>query len=431
MAASTLALGTSSYVLLDQLDGADQLQVSKSASSTTIRSTPNSGGTIEALGITSGLGSLPSGWEPAQSQGTLSTVEIKSNVNVFANLSDFQASVGSNADTLNIFGTIGGSRIFLDDAVAGTQNGSSLDANDLLSVSGSIKKGSDEQGFQDNLIYTGSGNDTIRIAGSIEEAFVFLGAGNDSLTAGSGANVDVYGGDGNDYIQFKRPSTDVRINAGNNADTVVLSGLSGTAPELNGISGQAGIYNNQLIFSSQGQAAIDTGSGNDSLVLGSGSYFNTSFNTGAGIDTISIAAGNTFGNTYFQLGSDTPSISNKEKFTSAQNNHFFSTTIASNNGGGDSLIFGSGTQFGTENHEDYVDPGSTISLGTGADSIVFGSNSVITNSYINTGSGADTLVFGYNMTFTKTSINLGSSDGLADRICRRSIWGHNNWSRLQ
>jgi hypothetical protein len=417
MAATTLALGTSSYALLEQLEGGDQLRISKSGSSTTIRATGGPGGTIEGLGITSGdLGSDLDGWTEVQSLGAL-RAEKNSNVNAFGNLRDFQASLGKGADALNIFGNIEGSRIFLDDAVPVNENGTVDDGNDLLSVSGSIAKGL-LTNLEDNLIYAGSGNDTIRIAGSIEDAFVFLGAGNDSFTAASGINVDVKAADGNDYIQFKSQSTDVRINTGDNADTVVLAGLNGSSTELNGDSlSLAGTYEDQpFIFATQGQAAIDMGIGNDSLVLGSGSYNNVSFNTGNNLDTISIAKNSTFGNVFFQLG-DSNSISNKDKFTSAQGNFFEGTTISSNNGGGDSLVFGSATQF--------LD--SAISLAGGNDSIVFGTNSVINASDINAGIGADTLVFGSNTTFTDTWINLGNSDGtgdgLADRIYFNAISG--------
>ena len=412
MAATTLALGTSSYALLESLGdegGAAQLKVTKSGSSTTIRSTGSSENTIEGLGITTGGDLIPNylGFGGIiQGIGDGSVSEKNSNINAFANLKDFQASLGDAGDTLNVFGSIEGSRIYLDNKSSQTPDGS-----DLLSVSGSVTQGSS---LQDNLIYAGSGNDTIRIAGSIDNAFVFLGAGNDSFTAGSGTNVDVKGDAGNDYIQFKDQSTDVRINSGDNADTVVLAGLTGTSTELNSHPyEQPGTYEHKpFIFSTQGTSAIDLGDGNDSLVLGSGTYQNASFDTSMGNDTISIAKNSNFENTYFQLVNELATQNGgKDKFTSAQGNAFLKTTISSNNNGGDSLVFGSTTTF--------LDSG--IALAGGSDSIVFGSNSTITNSYINTGSGGDTLVFGSNTTFTDLSINLGGADGAADRIYFNAI----------
>ena len=411
MAATTLALGTSSYALLESLadGGAAQLKVTKSGSSTTIRATGGPAGEIEGLGLTTDGHQFPGDFGFGGAiigNGNGSETEKNSNINVFGTLIDFQASLGGAGDTLNVFGGIEGSRIYLDSV-----NSQSSDGSDLLSVSGSVTQGSS---LQDNLIYAGSGNDTIRIAGSIDNAFVFLGAGNDSFTAGSGTNVDIKGDAGNDYIQFKGQSTDVRINSGENADTVVLSGLAGTSTDLKGEPYVAGTYGETqpFIFSTQGQAAIEMGDGNDSLVLGSGDYINASFSTGIGSDTISISKGSDFNNAYFQLGNqDTIQFSGKDKFTSAQGNTFLETTISSNNNGGDSLVFGSTTSF--------LDSG--IALAGGSDSIVFGSNSTIINSYINTGSGGDTLVFGSNTTFTDLSINLGGADGAVDRIYFNAI----------
>jgi hypothetical protein len=412
MAATTLALGTSSYALLESLadGGAAQLKVTKSGSSTTIRATGGPAGEIEGLGLTTDGHQSPLDFGfggEIIGNGNGSETEKNSNINAFGTLIDFQASLGGAGDTLNVFGGIEGSRIYLDSV-----NSQSPDGSDLLSVSGSVTQGSS---LQDNLIYAGSGNDTIRIAGSIDNAFVFLGAGNDSFTAGSGTNVDIKGDAGNDYIQFKGQSTDVRINSGIGADTVVLSGLAGTSTDLNSSPYEAAGTNGggqPFIFSTQGQAAIEMGDGNDSLVLGSGSYTNASFSTGIGSDTISISKGSDFNNAYFQLGNqDTTQISGKDKFTSAQGNTFLETTISSNNSGGDSLVFGSTTSF--------LDSG--IALAGGSDSIVFGSNSTIIDSYINTGSGGDTLVFGSNTTFTDLSINLGGADGAVDRIYFNAI----------
>ena len=174
MAATTLALGTSSYALLESLDepgSAAQLKVTKSGSSTTIRATGSSENTIEGLGITTGGDLIPNylGFGGIiQGIGDGSVSEKNSNINAFANLKDFQASLGDAGDTLNVFGSIEGSRIYLDNKSSQTPDGS-----DLLSVSGSVTQGSS---LQDNLIYAGSGHDTIRIAGSIDNAFVFLGA---------------------------------------------------------------------------------------------------------------------------------------------------------------------------------------------------------------------------------------------------------------
>lgn len=432
MAATTLALGTSSYALLEALDSdaGSKLNVRKSGSSTTIRGDANR---IDDLGLTTTAtsGDFTSlvdseDWERVNSNTNI-TDEVTSNINIFGTLNNFQADLGNRNDTLNIFGDVRGSRIFLDNAEK-IGVGYINDGNDLLSISGSIGRGLDADKLQDNLIYAGAKNDTIRIAGSIDDAFVILGDGHDSFTASSGKNVDIKGDAGNDFIQFKNSSENTSINSGLDADTIILSGLTSDNEKLESASLQGffedpGTYDEQdayekLNFSDQGKSAIEMGAGNDSLVLGTGAYTNASFNTGNDNDTISIATGSTFQNTYFQLGNSgsyptpsnpSPSIG-RDRFTSAQNNQFLSTTIASTNVSGDTLVFGSGTHLLS-----YQDVGSTIALGSGGDSIVFGSTSVINDSYINTGSGADTLVFGSNTNLGNTTIDLGN-DLEVDRI---------------
>lgn len=432
MAATTLALGTSSYALLEALDSGagSKLDVRKSGSSTTIRGDANR---IDDLGLTTTAtsGDFTSlvdseDWEIVNSNTNISN-EDTSNINIFGNLNNFQADLGNRKDTLNIFGDVRGSRIFLDKSEK-TGAGYGDDGNNLLSISGSIARGLDEDSLQDNLIYAGSGNDTIRIAGSIEDAFVFLGNGDDSFTARSGKNVDIKGDAGKDFIQFKDRSENTSINTGTDSDTIILSGLTSDNEKLESASlqdlfGDPGTYDEEdayekLNFSDQGKSAIEMGTGNDSLVLGKGEYTNASFSTGNGNDTISIGTGSYFQNTYFQLGNSgsSPTTSNpspsigRDRFTSAQNNQFLSTTIASTNVSGDTLVFGSGTHLLS-----YQDVGSTIALGSGGDSIVFGSTSVINDSYINTGSGADTLVFGSNTNLGNTTIDLGN-DLEVDRI---------------
>jgi len=408
MAANTLALGTSTYALLDSLN---RETVTKSGSSTTVRSSGGAKGTINDLGI-----------------GVQKGGEAISNINVFGSLDNFSAGLGTSNDTLNIFGSVQGSRIFLDNSVEGIEAENTLktalDGNDLLNISGNIEGVS-----QDNLIYAGAGKDTIRIAGSIDDAFVFLGAGDDVFTAKSGRNVDIKGDSGNDSIQFRGQAEDVRINAGSGFDTVVLAGLNGNGSfpesEQSGSEDEptyptqdAGTYResigkgkfvDKLVFSTQGRAAVEMGSGSDSLILGNGWYNNASFDTGTGNDTISITATNQiFSNTYFQLGnsnatnpsSPSPNI---DKLTSAQGNNFDNTSIFSNNSGGDSLVFGSTT---------FLTNYSNVTLGAGDDLVVFGNNSTFWDSRINTGSGSDTLVFGSGAIFENSSINLGEDSNV-------------------
>ena len=381
--ASTLALGTSSYQLLEELGGQAQLTVKTTGSSTQIRAT---GTDISDLGIntTSKISAASGTYVGATQTGTEPTnFQTSSNINVFGSLNDFQANLGGSGDTLSIFGDINGSRISLDNTpTSGSVAGG--DGSDLLSVSGSIGGSGDQ--FE-NEIWAGGGNDTIRIAGSIQNSTVFLGDGDDYFSAGEGTNVHVLGGDGNDYVQFRKSSEDTRINLGNGFDTVVLSGLEGS--------------------SYSGTAAVEMGGNNDSLVLGSGNYDNAQFNTGSGRDTVSIASNSYFTTSNFNLDgfSETGDLRfvGGDKLTSGQGNKFASTSFSSSNIGGDSLVFGNTTTFSEK---------SIISLGDGADSLVFGSNSTLIDSYILMGGGSDTLVFGAGTSFNNTIINLGGNTGL-------------------
>ena len=403
MASATLSLNSAGYTLVEYLDGGDedQLTASKAGKTHQIKSTVK-GNTIDALGI--------------------SADQSSNNVNIFASVSNFRATldgdypaytpnISGNADTLNIFGNVSGSEIELDDSWINPGN-----FNDVLNIQGDLNSVDGGSSSVDNKIYAGGGNDTIRISGSTENSNIFLGAGNDSIVIGGNAtNVDIKGDEyefinGNDYIEFRGEATDVRVQSGGGSDTVIFSkGLGSSVPDLTSDS-----FN---VLS--GLAAVELGSGNDSLKLGKGTYENATFNTGSGTDTISIASG-TFTNVNFQLDGAWDTTYNDEldynlaggdKLTSATNTWFTGTNFSSDNVAGDTLVFGSGNIFTDTN----------FYLGQGNDSIVFGSGSTFNNwndigSTINTGLGADTIVFGSGASFfDNTTLDLGN-DGAEDIV---------------
>jgi len=189
----------------------------------------------------------------------------------------------------------------------------------------------------------------------------------------------VQGDGGNDYIQFRKPATDTRIDTGSGFDTVTLTGLQGTA--------------------NYGVAAVELGANNDFLSLGSGNYFNANFSTGSGTDSIAIAGNSYFDNASFYLDGflDNNQVSVGDRITSEQGNFFYASTFASNNGRGDTLVFGSTTAYES----------SIITLGSGNDSLVFGSNSILNDSFILMGDSSDSLVFGAGTSFNNTIIDLG------------------------
>jgi hypothetical protein len=421
MASATLSLGSAGYDLLEAITSSSssdsQLSVKRSGNAHQIRSTQQDN-TIDGLGLTTGLleQSADDDWtrKAGSTATTQQTILNSSNVNIFANVSDFQAALGSNADTLNIFGNVSGSTIELD------SSDTSGIFNDILNIQGSLLSTDANYGSVENEIYAGGGSDTIRIAGLAQNANIFLGLGNDSLViSGAATNVDIKGDEkdglnGNDYIEFRAAATDVRVQSGGGGDTVIFSkGLDSSNSDLASNSTYSDDYSTPL----SGLAAIELGSGKDSLVLGKGSYRDATFNTGSDADTVSIGGGD-FTNVKFQLDGnwDTDSYGGNEenfdggdKLTTAANSLFTSTEFSSNNSLGDTLVFGSGNIFDN----------TSFYLGQGNDSIVFGSGSTFnsaTDSTISTGYGADTIVFGSSSSFNgNLTLDLGN-DGFSDVV---------------
>jgi len=419
MASATLSLGSAGYNLLEAISSPvhSQLNVSKAGNSYQIKSTVK-GEAIDGLGLTTGASvtnpsQSTSNWLQKPGSIVQSSFLTSSNVNIFSDVSNFNASLGAQADTLNIFGSVSGSLIELDNKNDATGN-----FNDILNIQGDLKSGSNDI----NTIFSGGGNDTIRIAGSAEDANIFLGFGNDSLVISKDAtNVDVKGDDsgdanGNDYIEFRGNAFNTRVNSGGGADTVVFA--KGLNSDQSDLGSDNTYFNDGLPTPLTGLAAVELGSGNDSLVLGKGSYFeNATFNTGSGNDTISIGAAAKFSNVKFQLdgfhdtdtnGNDAKNYTGGDKLTTAANSWFTSSEFYSNNSLGDTLVFGSGNIFSDTN----------VYLGQGNDSIVFGGgssfgNNLATNSTISTGFGADTIVFGSNSSFNGNfNLDLGNDDAV-------------------
>ena len=421
MASATLSLGSAGYDLLEAITSSSdsQLNVKRSGNAHQIRSTQQDN-TIDGLGLTTGLleQSADDDWtrKAGSTATTQQTILNSSNVNIFANVSDFQAALGSNADTLNIFGNVIGSTIELD-----SPDTSGI-FNDILNIQGSLTSIDGDLTSVNNEIYAGDGNDTIRIAGSAQNANIFLGFGNDSLViSGAATNVDVkgdekYGLNGTDYIEFRDAAKDVRVQSGGGGDTLIFSkGLDSSSQDLGSDSTYSESYSTPLT----GLSAVELGSGRDSLVLGKGSYRDATFNTGSDADTVSIGGGD-FTNVKFQLDGnwDTDSYGGNEenfdggdKLTTAANSWFTSTEFSSNNSLGDTLVFGSGNIFDN----------TSFYLGQGNDSIVFGSGSIFNNysatdSTISTGYGADTIVFGSSSSFNgNLTLDLGN-DGFSDVV---------------
>jgi hypothetical protein len=410
MASATLAIGSAGYELLDFLDNGDPndssvkpLSATKSGTAYSIRS--KNAGIIENLGINNedptGVGSLG-----------------KSNISIFSNLENFQAALGSGADTLNVSGNVQGGEFELDDST-GIYSDPYYSGADLLSITGNL----DSDGSEYNRIFAGGGNDTIRISKNVENAFIYLGDGNDSLSiGGTTKNADIHAGAGNDYLDFSgeagSSSEGVRVQAGDDNDTVIFRNrFEGSGTPLGYSYGDT--QSDQQ--SDPGNSSVELGDGRDSLVLGKGAK-NVQVNTGNQSDTISLA-GNFEGVSFNLDGVSTDRLKydfqGGDRLSSANRSEYLSSTFSSNNASGDTLIFGSTTNFtdssiylGTDTNYSYED---SYGNGAGKDSLVFGSSSGFDNTHISTGWGADTIVFGINSTFNNLSIDLGD-DVKADII---------------
>jgi hypothetical protein len=412
MPSATLAIGSAGYNLLDALEGGngtakEDIKVSRSGSSYSIRS--KDGTDIENLAIGS------------QNLRPEDGLDASSNVNIFSGLLDFEASLDKGGDTLNIFGDVEGGFFELDSREhRNNQSNATLNGRDLLSIRGDLTRGSDSR-TEVNRIYTGGNDDTVRITGKVEDAFIFLGSGNDSLSIGGNSfNLDVTGDAGNDYIEFRGDAGTlsdggVRVQGGEGSDTVIFRNVfQGSSAEKDPLFGD---YDDNTVISDPGTSAVDLGKGNDSLVLGKGAT-NVDVNTGSGKDTVSLNG--SFENVKFHLDGvnwrEPNTLDNQggDRIAASNGATFTNSTFSSNNNDGDSLIFGSNTTFyGTKV---YLSTEESFDRQGGTDSLVFGSNSLFYDSTISTGYGSDTIVFGSNSIFENLAINLGNKDGDGDQI---------------
>jgi hypothetical protein len=380
MSSTTLAIGSASYQLLDELTGSSLL----GKASGSVVSLSNTGKSdFSGLGI----------------GGTDKNISGINNISVRSNLSDLTADLGGGGDTLNIIGNVNGASIALDNSIAS--------GNDLLSIQGNLGSpfgyskdlASDPDRLTNNQIYAGDGNDTIRIAGQVESTNFYLGSGNDSLLIGGDSdNVYVSGDQGRDYIEFRGMANDVVVQAGADSDTVVFRGqISGSD-----FGGQGWSQ-----VSDRPTAAVELGAGSDSLVLGNGAR-NVEVNSGQGNDTLRLAG--YFENSNFQFSPNNfgfnPEMGD-DLITSSANSGFSAVNFSSSNQS-DTLIFGSSNQFYGTNFD--IGSQDSSSAAGSASLLTFGSNSSFIDSSINAGSGADTIVFGANSIFDNLSLDLGSDN---------------------
>ena len=342
--ASTLALGSSGYALLE-MDGetaSNAARVSARSRRSVDQAVVTGRGTLDDLGVGGDGGSQ--------------------NVSIRGVTTDLIASLGGGSDTLSLRGDAENAQIFLDETSAGSAGGS--DQFTASSLSG------------DSYVWAGGGDDTIRVTGSSDGALFDLGDGDDVLSvSGSSANLNVAAGAGDDSLQFNGGVGDAagstsRIDAGAGNDTVVLNG---------------GVANTDIFL----------GAGNDSLVVrGGGEAFGVDASQGA--DTISLSGDFTY--TYLGLGGgDRVSVdglfSGSVESNASGDTLVFgsfsdvSESVFAMGGGNDSLVFGAAVN------------DTLIDLGAGDDTIVFGKYTSMSYTEVDlSGGGADQIYLATDMT---------------------------------
>jgi hypothetical protein len=266
--ASTLALGSSGYALLDKEEAPSN------AAKVSFRSRRNVGqavvtprGSLEDFGI----------------GGDAEVLAGSQKVSVRGGTDWLTASLGAGSDTLSLSGEATNAHIYLDDTpekpLGYEPPSDASDGSDRLTASS----------LRDSYVWAGGGGDTIRMTGSADDTLFDLGSGGDVLSvSGNSKALNVAAGAGNDSLQFNGglggttlsggtddlPGANSRIDAGAGDDTVVING---------------GVLNTHVFL----------GDGNDSLVVrGGGDALGVDASQGS--DTISLSGD--FNDTYLGLG---------------------------------------------------------------------------------------------------------------------------------
>lgn len=376
--ASTLALGHASYQLLDIVDNeitdadAQNVSVSQRGSSTLIGNTEPGGGSVDGFG----LGVI--GVDTNESSELIDSA-VNDKISLRGDFAGFSAYTGEGKDNLSISGDLTDAEFVLDDQSAVEQ------FNDLLNIRGDLQS-SDPNSSVRNEIWTGGGDDTVRISGIASDTDVFLGSGDDSLLVGGSSNRLYVSGDaGRDYVELRGDAEDVIIQAGDDDDTVVLRG------NLYG-SGSSSISS-----SSEMTAAMDLGDGNDSLILGDGASY-AQINTGSGLDTLRLTG--YFETSDIHLDGSPSGNDGGDLISLSPRTIFDDVSLKSSNVDGDTMVVGADSQFYDSN----------LSFGSGDDSLVFGPGFGDIDSLLDLGEGADTVVFGPYSGLDGTTIDLGSDD---------------------
>lgn len=264
-------------------------------------------------------------------------------------VNDFNLALGSGNSKVDVFAKVSGGDVLLG------QGNDYLDLREgITGLNESRDIVSDNETFDnsfDSQIDGGAGNDTIRIGGDVVDSRIYLGEGNDSLTVlGSSSNVYVSGDKGNDFVEFRGEINDnVVMQSGSGADTVIFSGsnLTNSAIEL-------GVDNDLLILSSDiNDTEINSGDGEDTLRI-SGQIDSTTIYNSGGDDLVTLSRDSSFENSVYSSTSGSSDTLILGTGLSLDNSNFY---LGDEN---DYISLGS----------EWISFGSLISLGDGADTFV-------------------------------------------------------------
>ena len=361
MAASTLAIGSSAYELLELLDDgtatstlSEAAVVSKQGNRVSLQ---GPGGTINSTRIANRGGDSALGVA-----GKVLGSDEGLNLSVFSNTLDTSIRTQDGDDSIRVYGNLTSSTPLARGGVSGSNNGIFAGTgNDNISIRGFV---------DDQVIKGGLGSDTIRITGAVENSYIFGGDGSDSdgsdniTVRGNITNSYVNTGSGNDYADFRSSATNLIFQGDTGNDTVIFrkNVASNFGDEISSVYSGSG---NDVITFQDGAAGteINTGTGSDTLFL-KGEFFQDTFNLSK------------------ELGSELESGS--DYLFASSNSIFESTTLNSSNIAGDTLVFGASSEFINSN----------FNLGSGNDLVNFGANTYFDSTSIDLGAGNDTIVFG-------------------------------------
>jgi Ca2+-binding RTX toxin-like protein len=196
------------------------------------------------------------------------------------------ADLGRGLDRGN--GGAGTDGLAADYSLAGSAIGINLLLNSWSGPAGTSFTNFEYLGSPTSNFLTGSGNDTIVTGSAVMGDFVGLGAGNDSIAVYNGAD-SVNGQAGSDLLVIDYSSAAAAILTTGGAGGITLGGGG------SGVRGRIGVEGGgprSVLFDNIERFDVRTGSGNDNIVLGTGSLATSDVvSLGGGDDSVDFGRG--------------------------------------------------------------------------------------------------------------------------------------------